>query len=223
MTNPGSFRASLLITASALLLTACLQDMTPPQVGACADYPEGTYDFGAIGIGRCLGAPVDLKVYQGPDRTALLVVNSNAYLTFNSGSLLSIDLEDLTARLDEIRASLDLPFEDAEIFPEVILISDADLETSVLPIEGFPGRVVTTVLPEANGCEVVPELGGCPVAFVSNRFSDTTQISIHDYVHASSLTDPLALAPFDVSDPDQADSAWSIENWMSRCSIRSRP
>ena len=45
---------------------ACVRDGSLPNVGPCADYPEGVYEYGKIGIGSCLAGPTDLDgLYRG--------------------------------------------------------------------------------------------------------------------------------------------------------------
>jgi len=75
-----------------LLLTACITDAPQPYVGECADYPDGAYDFGAIGIGSCLSGPIDLAWVDGPGGPTLLVTNSNPFLDFASSSVATIPL-----------------------------------------------------------------------------------------------------------------------------------
>ena len=80
-----------------LLLTACLEETGPgPDVGSCADYPDGVYTWGEIGIGSCLAGPSALQVIETADGTEwLAVTNANPFLDFASGSLLLIDLDSI--------------------------------------------------------------------------------------------------------------------------------
>ncbi|MCK6505560.1 hypothetical protein L6R53_19545 [Myxococcota bacterium] len=97
------------------LLTGCMRDLPLPDVGACAVYPEGSYDYGEIGIGTCLAGPVDLAVADNDGDPVLLVSNSNHLGTFTGGSLLAIPWDALD--LDQGRqvvsdlgpAAVDLP------------------------------------------------------------------------------------------------------------------
>ena len=48
---------------SVLLLSffACVVSAPLPDVGPCADYPDGVYEYGQIGIGTCLAGPASLQ------------------------------------------------------------------------------------------------------------------------------------------------------------------
>jgi len=70
-----------------VVLAACLRPAVSPDVGPCAEYPDGVYEFGQIGIGTCLAGPTDLA-FVG-DR--LMVANMNPWGDFTGGSLLSLD------------------------------------------------------------------------------------------------------------------------------------
>ncbi len=74
----------------ALLLPGCVESQPLPDVGACADYPEGVYEYGQIGVGTCLAGPAALTFLDGGG--VLAVTNANPFLDFTGGSLLSLDL-----------------------------------------------------------------------------------------------------------------------------------
>lgn len=75
----------------ALLLASCIQDARLPDVGDCAVYPDGVYDYGQIGVGTCLAGPTELRFVEGSDgQPVLLVTNANPYQVFTGGSLLAI-------------------------------------------------------------------------------------------------------------------------------------
>ena len=76
-----------------LSLLACIESAPLPYVGDCADYPDGIYDFGQIGIGRCLSGPVSMDWSE--DGSRLIVANANPFLDFTGGSLLSLDIAGL--------------------------------------------------------------------------------------------------------------------------------
>lgn len=78
----------MIVSALLLLLSACVESAPPPDVGDCADYPAGVYEYGQIGIGSCLAGPADVA-FVG-DR--LLVSNANPWGDFTGGSILSLDL-----------------------------------------------------------------------------------------------------------------------------------
>lgn len=79
-----------------LALAGCIRTIGPgPDVGACADYPEGTYTYGEIGIGSCLAGPVDMAFFADGDRTLLAVANADPYMTFTGGNVAFLDLSAL--------------------------------------------------------------------------------------------------------------------------------
>ena len=62
-----------------------------PELGDCASYPEDGYDYGTIEIGSCLSGPTDLRFLEDNDGDWHLVMsNSNPYVNFADGSVLSI-------------------------------------------------------------------------------------------------------------------------------------
>lgn len=98
------------------LLAGCMQSKPLPDMGDCAEYPEGTYEYGQIGIGTCLAGPVELEFAEALDGSeVLLVTNANPYRLFTGGSLLSIPWEgvDLEAGYQSMSsldaAALELP------------------------------------------------------------------------------------------------------------------
>ena len=73
-----------------LLITGCVRDAPLPFVGECADYPDGVYSQGQIGIGSCIAGPTSLRFAGDEEQSTLLVTNANPYLVFDGGSLLAI-------------------------------------------------------------------------------------------------------------------------------------
>ncbi len=73
-----------------LSLIACKQPSPLPYVGECAEYPEGVYDFGQIGIGSCLAGPVAMEWLDGGARLA--VGNANPFLDFTGGNVVTLDM-----------------------------------------------------------------------------------------------------------------------------------
>lgn len=106
-----------------LTLAACVQNVGPgPDLGRCADYPDGAYAPGQVGIGSCLAGPTDLRfVVDEEGETWLLVTNANPSRIYTSGSLLAIRFSDVLAAGP--RARLD------------------ELDTRVLPMESFVARI----------------------------------------------------------------------------------
>jgi len=98
-----------------VLLTGCLLDRPRPDVGECAEYPPGGYDYGEIGIGSCVAGPVELRFADNGGDPVLLVSNSNHMGTFSGGSLLaipwsSVDLSIGRQLVDQLEPSaVDLP------------------------------------------------------------------------------------------------------------------
>jgi len=98
------------------LLAGCMQSSPLPDLGPCADYPDGVYEYGQVGIGTCVSGPTDLVFQEAPDGSQVLVLtNSNPYLLFTGGSLLSIpwDAIDLDAGYQPVHevspVAVDLP------------------------------------------------------------------------------------------------------------------
>lgn len=79
-----------------LLASGCIRQVgSGPFVGDCAEYPDGVYAYGQIGIGTCIAGPVDVSYIEKDGKTWLAVSNANPYLTFNSGSVLLIDWDSI--------------------------------------------------------------------------------------------------------------------------------
>ena len=79
---------------SLLLALGCLENRGSPNVGLCADYPDGTYDYGEIGIGSCVAGPLSMD-WLGDH---LVVTNANPYLDYTGGSVASYDVNALLAQ-----------------------------------------------------------------------------------------------------------------------------
>ncbi|TNE89528.1 MAG: hypothetical protein EP330_10990 [Deltaproteobacteria bacterium] len=98
------------LTPLLFLLSGCLVERgLGPDVGACADYPEGSYAYGEIGIGTCLAGPTDLQFIERDGRTYLAVTNSDPFRSYSGGSVLLVDWESIdTSRgrvlMDEVDA-----------------------------------------------------------------------------------------------------------------------
>ncbi len=116
------------IVALALPCSGCLVDSSPPFVGSCAEYPEGVYEYGQIGIGTCLATPADLRFVQRDDALYLAVSNANAFRDFASGSVTFIDW-----------ASLDLGSERNLV---------GDLNAHAVELPHFPGTMAE--IPQRN-------------------------------------------------------------------------
>ncbi|MFT7521857.1 MAG: hypothetical protein ACI9MC_004009, partial [Kiritimatiellia bacterium] len=75
-----------------LLSSSCIQNVGQgPDLAECSLPPDGAHTFGEVGIGSCLAAPADIQFIQDGDKTWLAVTNSDAYVNFDSGSVLLID------------------------------------------------------------------------------------------------------------------------------------
>ena len=47
-----------------LSLVGCIVEAPLPELGDCAVYPDGIYDYGEIGIGTCLSGPTELRFVE---------------------------------------------------------------------------------------------------------------------------------------------------------------
>ncbi len=95
----------LIIVIPALAALGCLRDAPSPFVGDCAVYPDGTYEYGQIGIGTCLASPADLAFIERGGGTFLAVSNANAFRDFDAGSVLFIDWSSVDLASDRNLAS----------------------------------------------------------------------------------------------------------------------
>jgi len=78
-----------------LPIAGCLIEQPSPFVGSCADYPEGVYEYGQIGIGTCLATPSDLGFVERDGGLYLVVSNANAFRDFDSGAVTFVDWSSL--------------------------------------------------------------------------------------------------------------------------------
>ncbi len=184
------------------LLAGCVRDAPLPDLGPCAVYPDGVYEYGQVGIGTCLAGPTDLQFAETDDgETILLVTNANPYQVFTGGSLLSIpwaSIDQSTGRnrVDTLSpVAVDLPTftgpmtvagdlgiittrlsEDARVrqtFDDLYLVDLADPSAPVPSDRGQDGSWRLTV--QSDPVDVVhdPESGR---AFVANRTSHSVTI-----------------------------------------------
>lgn len=79
---------------SLYVLLGCVTTNLLPDLGVCAEYPDGVYEYGQVDIGTCLAAPTSLT-WVGDNGTHLAVTNTNVWHDFRSGSLLTFDFENL--------------------------------------------------------------------------------------------------------------------------------
>ncbi|HMV66147.1 MAG TPA: hypothetical protein PKA64_04810, partial [Myxococcota bacterium] len=115
----------------ALLLPGCVLDVgLGPDLGACADYPDGPYTFGEAGIGTCLAGPSDLQFYTGLGGTWLAVTNADPFHNYLTGSLLLISMRDIAEDLRNDRFSPDQLVRD---------VSVDQLDAHALPMDSFVG------------------------------------------------------------------------------------
>ncbi len=78
-------------------LVGCVESRPLPDVGDCAVYPSGSYEYGQIGIGTCLAAPADIVPLDTDGQFA--VVNANAWSDFTGGSVTVVDLGNVDTSL----------------------------------------------------------------------------------------------------------------------------
>jgi DNA-binding beta-propeller fold protein YncE len=144
----GSKRLVVLVCSA---LAGCVSTIPRgPDLGACADYPDGVYTYGEVGIGTCLAGPSDLQFFQGSDgATWLAVGNADPYRNYQSGSLLLLDWSDFApssgrtpiADLDPHAVALD-PFVGGLGF-----LADAT-QPLMLAANRFSGESLTTTTPD---------------------------------------------------------------------------
>ena len=107
------------------LLFACRIPSPSPDLGDCAVYPEGIYDYGQVQIGKCLAGPTELKFHQNDDGDDfLLLTNANPYFLFDGGSFMSIRWDDV---------DLDQPINYIQ-----------DLNPTILDMPNFNGPIAIT-------------------------------------------------------------------------------
>jgi predicted GH43/DUF377 family glycosyl hydrolase/DNA-binding beta-propeller fold protein YncE len=184
------------------LLTGCIQDAPLPDLGACADYPEGIYEYGEIGIGTCLAGPTELAVVEDDAGAwTILVTNANPYQLFTGGSLLTIPWDNIdlsTGRnvvSDLSPVALDMPdfagplaitddlamvgvrySEDARTrvaSDEVYLVDVSDPAAPARSDRGPSGADTITVQSDPVSIVVDEETG---LAFVANRTDHTISV-----------------------------------------------
>ncbi len=84
-----------------LLASACVEVGRGPDLGPCANPPDGgAFSYGEIGIGTCLAGPVDLLFFEQDGDDWLAVSNADPYRNFETGSVLVLDWDELEAVLD---------------------------------------------------------------------------------------------------------------------------
>jgi len=147
-----------------LVLTACVRQTAPgPDLGACAQLPEGSYTFGEVGIGTCLATPTALSFFQQAGQDYLAIANANAYLDFQSGSVLVVDWSSVQAALDAGETRL--------------LMSD--LRAGAIERDNYLSSLAY--------------LPGSLVMLAGGRLSEGATVNTNaDRVWAMDLTDPLA-------------------------------
>lgn len=140
-----------------VMLSACIQQVLPgPDLGPCADVPDGTYGYGDAGIGSCIAGPADVQFFEQDGGTFLAVTNADPFRVFRTGSVLVIDWDDVAARLrdDPPRRILTSDLETSAI--ELYDDDDGDGEGANPYLGGFgyiPGQqkaIVTSRLTEGG-------------------------------------------------------------------------
>jgi DNA-binding beta-propeller fold protein YncE/predicted GH43/DUF377 family glycosyl hydrolase len=85
----------------ALTLLGCIREVGPgPDLGRCADLPDGVYTFGDAAIGTCIAGPADIEFFEQDGGTFLAVTNADPFRHFRSGSVLILDWDEIAAQLD---------------------------------------------------------------------------------------------------------------------------
>jgi hypothetical protein len=109
-----------------IFLLACTLTSPLPDIGNCAVYPQypEVYDYGQIGIGTCISGASDIQFQSTDSEDYLLISNSNPYLLFSGGSLLSVAWSSI-----DLSKSLNYTHE---------------LQSVALPTPSFNGKMVVT-------------------------------------------------------------------------------
>lgn len=183
---------------------ACKQDAPLPNVGPCAEYPDGVYDFGEIGIGTCLSGSTEVHFTDDAEGNPVLVVtNANTYQNFTGGSLVTIPWSGINLDLprnlisETGAAAVDLPdfagglaiqgdlalvtvrlSEDARVrqhWDDIWLVDLSDPSAPTLADRGTNGTSKVKVQSDPNDVEIDPTSG---YGFVANR--TTHSISVLD-------------------------------------------
>ncbi len=96
-----------------IFLTGCIRDVPiGPDLGPCAEPPDGPYTFGEIGIGTCLAGPADLVFFEQDGANLLAVSNADPYRNFETGSVLVLDWDAVAARLEQRTLPLELSMDE---------------------------------------------------------------------------------------------------------------
>lgn len=113
-----------------LVLSGCVQEMAPgPDLGACAEPPDGVYGYGEAGIGTCLAGPAGMAFFEQGGGEWLAVTNADPFRLYRTGSVLVIDWDDLAARLAD--APTEIPMDEVTATSlEIFDSDDGDTEGS---------------------------------------------------------------------------------------------
>ncbi len=199
---------SVLIVAFSLSLVGCLRDASPPWVGTCADYPDGIYEYGQIGIGRCLSTPADLRFLERDGVEYLAVSNANAFRNFSSGSVSFIDWSSVDLSLDvNLTGELDAHAVELPHFPGTM----AEIEERALlavPVRYSEGENTRVSFDDLHFLDVTDPMAAAEAA-VAEDGSGTLEVESDPYPvawypeqgllfvgnrtsHTVSVVDPLA-------------------------------
>ena len=93
------FVAAWFPLVATLWTAGCIVDAERgPDLGACAEVPDGVYSWGDVGIGSCIAGPTDVRFVTQDGTTYLAVSNADPYRSFRTGSVLLVDYD--AVRLD---------------------------------------------------------------------------------------------------------------------------
>ncbi len=185
---------ALLPGLAALVTAGCVQTSPPgPDLGPCADVPDGIYTFGEASIGTCLSAPTDLRFWVDGARTWMLLSNADPFRLFQSGSFLVLDADAAGAAL---RAGVSRQLVD-------------ELAVGALPLEPFAGRIG---LDPVSRRAVVPSRFS-PDSFTTGALDRVSLIDLADPAAPAFVAGQASLAvtqdPFAVEVDDQG-RAWVV-------------
>ncbi|MSQ01169.1 MAG: hypothetical protein EXR71_04645 [Myxococcales bacterium] len=195
---------------SLLLALACVKSDPLPDVGACAVYPEGSYEFGQLGIGTCLAGPTSLTMLA--DGHTLAVTNANPFLDFTGGSLLTLDLD----LFDEAAGR--------------VLVSDLDPHALALPqfaggaAYAAPYDLLLVASRLSDGARTREQADAILFVDVSNPDAPALATDVGSSAGGSALS--VGWDPVDVVYDQTTDRAWTVnrtDHTVTTVDLASRP
>ncbi len=135
-----------------LVVGIACQTVTPgPDLGNCADVPDGVYTYGDIGLGTCLAGPVDLAFFEQDGGTYLAVSNADPYRNFVTGGVVVLDWEALATSIEESVTPPRLDMADVRAWSLPIFDDDDGDGQGSNPFLGQIGRIADANLLAVTG------------------------------------------------------------------------